>query len=109
MENFRNEYQKLEAEYFNWKCVVCEKTALSPLKLEQQEITDDTIILGFICTDLDGQTNWVRCSRCLCPYHLKCSDLTVTEDLLQYHCSFMKCDEEIFDARIRGVKVPVKY
>ena len=78
------EWQQLqEAQYFNWKCLVCNVLAKSPCYLEEQFLVEHDVYV-----DIDG-TQWVKCYKCFSPYHLAC-----TQDpppCGEYHCSFLEC------------------
>lgn len=86
---YNEEDQKLQAEYFYWKCLKCEKLALSPLYLEDQHLANDSVI--FIDINF---TKWVKCSKCGCPFHLKCSGKTEQELAeCEYLCTFLNCEQ----------------
>ena len=52
-----------ESEFFNWKCLIGNVLAKSPLHLENQFLVEHGIYV-----DIDG-TEWVKCVKCLTPYH----------------------------------------
>ena len=57
-----------ESEYFNWHYVICSKLALSPLILEMQHITYDSVVYSDVNND-----KWVKCDDCMSPFHLICA------------------------------------
>ena len=57
-----------ESEYFNWHCVICSKLALSPLTLEMQHITYDSVVYSDVNND-----KWVKCDDCMSPFHFICA------------------------------------
>ena len=80
------DYQKqaLEAQYFNWKCLICNVIAVSPCHLEDQHIVEYGPY-----TDLDGK-KWTKCDKCSSPYHVSCvSDIPLRTG--PYVCSFICC------------------
>ena len=76
------EWQQIqEAEFFNWKCLICNILAKSPLHLENQFLVEHGIYVN-----IDG-TEWIKCLKCLTPYHTNC-----TKDgphIGPYICSFL--------------------
>ena len=75
--------QAMEAEYFNWKCLVCNILAKSPLHLEEQFLVEHGVYV-----DID-ETEWVKCYKCFSPYHHAC-----TQDpppAVEYYCIFLSC------------------
>ena len=77
-----------EAEYFNWKHVICSILALSPLHLEEQHMLYETSVY----TDVDN-VKWVKCDKCMSPYHLNCatSDPESKVSCEHFVCTFMAC------------------
>ena len=79
-----------ESKYFNWHWIICSKLALSPLKLEMQQITYDQSVYEGV----NGE-KWVKCDDCMSPFHLKCctneSKQTVTKK--QFICTFFSCNK----------------
>ena len=77
-----------EAKYFNWRCVICSRLALSPLHLEEQHMLYEMSVY----TDVDN-VKWVKCDECMSPYHLKC--VTNEPESKVYCgcfvCTFMAC------------------
>ena len=57
-----------EHQYFNWKCVVCNGEAQSPLKLEEQHMLYEESVYE----DFNGD-KWVKCDECMSPFHLHCA------------------------------------
>ena len=77
-----------EAEYFNWRCVICSIQALSPMHLEDQHMLYEYSVY----TDVDN-VKWVKCDECMTPYHLKCVT-TDSESKVSagcFVCTFMGC------------------
>ncbi len=66
MTNISAQQQALEAQYFNWKCLICNVLAASPMELENQQMVFDGVY-----TDIDG-SKWVKCDKCMSSYHLNC-------------------------------------
>ena len=78
------EWQQLqEAQYFNWKCLVCNVLAKSLCHLEEQFLVEHGVYV-----DIDG-TQWVKCYKCFSPYHLACTQ--GPPPCGEYHCSFLEC------------------
>ena len=83
MSNIPEWKQLQEAEYFNWRYLICNILAKSPLHLEDQFLVEHGV-----CVDVDG-TEWVKCHKCFSLYHL-----ASTQDpppLGEYYCSFLEC------------------
>ena len=57
-----------EHQYFNWKCVVCNGKAQSPLKLEEQHMLYEESVHE----DFNGD-KWVKSDECMSPFHLHCA------------------------------------
>ena len=53
--------QAMEAEYLNWKCLVCNILAKSPLHLEEQFLVEHGMYI-----DIDG-TEWAKSYKCFHP------------------------------------------
>ena len=51
--------QTLEAEYFNWKCLICNELAHSPTDLEMQHLVEYRPY-----TDINGD-KWIKCDSAL--------------------------------------------
>ena len=69
-DNIYVKYPSLSAQehqYFNWKCVVCNGEAQSPLKLEEQHMLYEESVYE----DFNGD-KWVKCDECMSPFHLHC-------------------------------------
>ena len=77
--------QAQEQSYFNWKCYICCIVAQSPLHLEEQFIVEHGPY-----KDVNGDM-WVKCSKCINPYHLKCLNL-ITPPPRPFLCSFLSCN-----------------
>ena len=58
--------QAEEAQFFNWKCLICGILAKSPQHLELQFLVENKIYLDI------NNNEWVKCSKCFNPYHVKC-------------------------------------
>ena len=81
MASYPTDLSIQESKYFNWHCVICSKLALSPLTLEMQHITYDSVVYSDVNND-----KWVKCDDCMSPFHLICatSELSIllqTRDL----------------------------
>ena len=76
--------QAQEAEYFNWKCVICSILAISPAHLEEQHIVEYGPY-----TDVDGK-QWIKCDKCMSPYHVQCLSVAPLRKQ-RYVCSFLCC------------------
>ena len=68
MASYPTDLSIQESEYFNWCCVICSKLALSPLTLEMQHITYDSVVYSDVKND-----KWVKCDDCMSPFHLICA------------------------------------
>ena len=77
--------QAQKQSYFNWKCYICCIIAQSPLHLKEQFIVEHGPY-----KDVNGDM-WVKCSKCINPYHLKCLNLT-TPPPGSFLCSFLSCN-----------------
>ena len=75
--------QAMEAEYFNWKCLICNVLVKSPLYLEDQFLVQHGVYV-----DIDG-TEWVKCYKCFSPYHLSCTQDPPPAG--EYHCTLLSC------------------
>ena len=64
MASYPTDLSIQESEYFNWHCVICLKLALSPLTLEMQHITYDSVVYSDVNND-----KWVKCDDCMSPFH----------------------------------------
>ena len=75
-----------EAEAFNWKCIICNVVALSPMFVENQWLVEYGPH-----KDIDGVTLWLKSLDCCTPYHVKC--LPNSSEITQgkYICTFMGC------------------
>ena len=71
--------QVMEAEYFNWKCLVSNILAKSLLHLEEQ-------VEHGVYVDIDG-TEWFKCYKCFSPYHLACTQDPPPDG--EYYCTFL--------------------
>ena len=91
MSKFSVANQLIESEYFNWKCIICNILAKSPLLLEDQFMAEH----GYCC-DING-TEWVKCYTCFSPYHLACTK--DTSPVGEYSCSFMECKNTNFSLK----------
>ena len=78
--------QVLESEYFAWCCAIWHDLAKSPMHLE-----DQFLVHNGVYTDINND-HWVKCSKCLSPYHIKCLQENVHLHA-QYVCSFMSCHQ----------------
>ena len=87
--------QAQEQSYFNWKYYICCIIAQSPLHLEEQFIIEHGPY-----KDVKGDI-WVKCSKCINPYHLKCLNLTTPPPrAFPVFFSFMQCKVEPFCTNI---------
>ena len=77
--------QVQEAEYFNWRCIICHGLAKWPLHLEQQFLGRHGIYL-----DIDS-CEWVKCSKYFNPYHVHCLNQKLPSNA-EYICTFMSCN-----------------
>ena len=76
--------QVQEAEYFNWRCIMCHDLAKSPLHLEQQFQERHGIYW-----DIDS-CEWVKCNKCFNPYvHCLIQNPPANAE---YICTFMSCN-----------------
>ena len=75
-----------EAEYFNWRCVICSIQALSSMHLEDQHMLYEYSVY----TDVDN-VKWVKCDECMTTYHLKCATNKPESKMSCEHfiCTFM--------------------
>ena len=74
-----------EAEFFNWKCLICHIIAQSHMHLEDQFIGQYGPY-----TDLDNQ-KWIKCSKCMSPFHITCLVGEKEIPVGPYVCSFICC------------------
>ena len=83
--------RELQNKLYNWKCLICEKVALSPVKLQAQYLNKKVLL-----RDLNGEA-WVKCERCQCPLHVLCDGDTEenVEKVDRYLCSFLDCEMEV--------------
>ena len=88
MSKFSVADQLIESEYFNWKCIICNILAKSPLHLENEFMVEHEVY-----RDIDG-TEWVKCYTCFSPYHLACTK--DSPPIGEYTCSFMECKKNRF-------------
>ena len=58
--------QTLKVEFFNWKCLICNELAHSPIDLEMQHL----VHYGPY-KDSNGD-KWIKCDKCFNPYHVHC-------------------------------------
>ena len=58
--------QAQEAQFFNWKCLICGILAKSPRHLEDQFLVENKIYLDI------NNDEWVKCAKFFNPYHVKC-------------------------------------
>ena len=80
-----------EHQYFNWKCVVCNGEAQSPLKLEQQHMLYDQSVYE----DYNGD-KWVKCDECMSPFHLNCATHEPEKLTLgHFVCTFFTCKNSL--------------
>ena len=95
--------RKCANEYCNWTCIVCDKVALDPVKLQAQSIVNRSVMY----TDSDGSI-WLKCVRCQIPIHLACTNTTALElaNKTRYLCEFLNCETEEFEAYFLTGKPP---
>ena len=75
--------QTQEAEYFNWKCLICSQIAKSPAALEDQHLVEYGPY-----KDINGD-KWIKCDKCFNSCHILC----LQEDIQpgKYMCTFLGC------------------
>ena len=56
------EEKVIEEAHLNWRCIVSNHLAQSPLSVEMQHTKSDQIVY----IDIDG-TRWVKCDKCFYP------------------------------------------
>ena len=77
--------QTLEAEYFNWKCLICNELAHSPTHLEMQHLVKYQPY-----TDINSD-KWIKCDKCFNPYNINCQNEYIPVG--KYLCSFLACKQ----------------
>ena len=88
MSSYPPDLSIMESEYFSWHCIVCSQLAQSPLELEMQHITYDSVVYSDVNND-----KWVKCDECLSAFHLKCAT-NQPEHLVanqRFVCTFFGC------------------
>ena len=73
----------MEAEYFKWKCLVCNILAKSHLHLEEQFLVEHGVYV-----DID-ETKWVKWYKWFSPYHFVC--IQDPPPAGEYYCTFLSC------------------
>ena len=77
--------QTLEAEFFNWKCLICNDLAHSPIDLEMQHLVHHGPY-----KDSNGD-KWVKCDKCFNAYHVHYLNDYIPVG--KYLCSFLACKQ----------------